>query len=39
MLPAVSSLNIAELWRPQNAQIVTVLRYHWDGHVRRLEES
>ncbi|MBM6898389.1 hypothetical protein H6B10_01490 [Gemmiger formicilis] len=37
--PAVSSLNIAELWRPQNAQIVTVLRYHWDGHVRRLEES
>ena len=37
--PAVSALNIAELWRPQNAQIVTVLRYHWDGHVRRLEES
>lgn len=37
--PAVSSLNIAELWRPQNARIVTVLRYHWDGHVRRLEES
>lgn len=37
--PTVSSLNIAELWRPQNAQIVTVLRYHWDGHVRRLEES
>ena len=37
--PTVSSLNIAELWRPQNARIVTVLRYHWDGHVRRLEES
>ena len=37
--PTVSSLNIAELWRPQNAQIVTVLRYHWDGHVRRLEET
>ena len=37
--PSVSSLNIAELWRPQNAQIVTVLRYHWDGHVRKLEES
>lgn len=37
--PTVSSLNIAELWRPQNAQIVTVLRYHWDGHVRRLEEA
>lgn len=37
--PAVSALNIAELWRPQNARIVTVLRYHWDGHVRRLEES
>ena len=27
--PSVSSLNIAELWRPQNAPIVTVLRYHW----------
>lgn len=37
--PSVSSLNIAELWRPQNAPIVTVLRYHWDGHVRTLEES
>ena len=37
--PSVSSLNIAELWRPQNAPIVTVLRYHWDGHVRKLEES
>ena len=37
--PAVSSLNIAELWRPQNSRIVTVLRYRWDGHVRRLEES
>ena len=37
--PTVSALNIAELWRPQNARIVTVLRYHWDGHVRRLEES
>ena len=32
--PTVSALNIAELWRPQNARIVTVLRYHWDGHVR-----
>ena len=36
--PSVASLNIAELWRPQNAQVVTVLRYHWDGHVRKLEE-
>lgn len=35
----VPALNIAELYRPQNAQIVTVLRYHWDGHVRKLEES
>ena len=31
----ISSLDIAELWRPQNAQIVAVLRYHWDGHVRK----
>ena len=36
---AVPALNIAELYRPQNAQIVTVLRYHWDGHIRTLEES
>lgn len=36
--PSVPSLNIAELWRPQNAQLVTVLHYHWDGHVRKLVE-
>lgn len=34
---SVPSLNIIELWRPQNSSIVTVLRYHWDGHVRQME--
>lgn len=36
---SVSSLNIAELWRPQNADVVTVVRYHWNGHMLHLEES
>ena len=35
---SVPSLNIAELWRPQDADVVTVVRYHWDGHTRRMEE-
>lgn len=32
----VKSLDIAELHRPANAQVVTVLRYHWDGAERVL---
>lgn len=36
---SVPSLNIAELWRPQNADVVTVVRYHWNGHMLHLEES
>lgn len=32
----VSSLAICELVRPKNAPYVTVIRYHWDGHIRHL---
>ena len=35
----VKSLDIAELHRPANAQIVTILRYHWDGTERILMEG
>ena len=36
--PSVNALNIAELWRPQGAQVVTILRYHWNGRVKELAE-
>ena len=36
--PSVRALNIAELWRPQGADVVTVMRYHWDGRVIRPED-
>ena len=32
----VPSLSISELIRPDNANFVTVLRYHWDGKVKEL---
>jgi uncharacterized protein (TIGR02680 family) len=32
----VSSLSIVELVRPKNASFVTLIRYWWDGKVRRL---
>ncbi|MEX2414781.1 MAG: TIGR02680 family protein [Paenibacillaceae bacterium] len=32
----VSNLSICELVRPKNAPYVTVIRYHWNGKVRRL---
>ncbi len=32
----VPSLSICELVRPNNADIVTVIRYQWDGKVRNL---
>ena len=32
----VSSLSICELIRPNNANVVSVIRYKWDGKVRRL---
>jgi uncharacterized protein (TIGR02680 family) len=31
----VPALNIYELLRPANASYVTVVPYHWDGHVRQ----
>jgi uncharacterized protein (TIGR02680 family) len=33
----VSKLAIAELVRPKNASFVTVIRYRWDGKVRKLD--
>jgi len=33
----VSKLAISELVRPKNASFVTVIRYRWDGKVRRLD--
>lgn len=32
----VPSLSICELLRPDNADFVTVIRYHWDGKVKSL---
>ena len=32
----VPSLSICELLRPNNADFVTVIRYHWNGKVRSL---
>lgn len=35
----VEGLRIAELLRPLNSQIVTVIRYTWNGHERILDEQ
>ena len=35
----VQGLRIAELLRPLNSQIVTVIRYTWNGHERVLDEQ
>lgn len=35
----VRGLRIAELLRPQNSQIVSVIRYTWNGHERILDEQ
>lgn len=35
----VKSLDIAELHRPANASVVTILRYHWNGAQRTSEED
>ena len=35
----VSSLDIAEFHRPNNAPVVTLLRYHWNGTRKRLLEE
>lgn len=33
----VKAIKIAELYRPMNAQVVTVIRYTWNGHERILD--
>ena len=35
----VSDLDIAEMHHPPNAPVVTILRYHWNGTQRTLEDS
>lgn len=35
--PTVDSLEIIELLRPQDTDVVTILRYHWDGRTIQLE--
>ena len=35
----VKSLDIAELHRPANASVVTILRYYWNGAQRVLQEE
>ncbi|MDD4808246.1 MAG: TIGR02680 family protein [Oscillospiraceae bacterium] len=35
----VTSLDIAEFYRPANAQSVTIIRYHWDGRVKMMAEG
>lgn len=35
----VSDLDIAEMHHPPNAPVVTILRYHWNGRQRTLEDS
>lgn len=37
--PCVSSLDIAEFYRPANAQVVTILRYRWNGTEKILLED
>jgi len=33
----IDALSICELVRPKNADFVSVIRYHWDGHKREFE--
>ena len=33
----VKGLRIAELRRPMNSQVVTVIRFTWNGHERMLD--
>ena len=35
----VRNLRIAELHRPENSQVVSVIRYTWNGHERILDEQ
>ena len=35
----VADLDIAEMHHPPNAPVVTILRYHWNGKQRTLEDN
>ena len=35
----VTDLDIAEMHHPPNAPVVTILRYHWNGKQRTLEDA
>ena len=35
----VTGVRIAELYRPMNSQVVTIIRYRWNGHERILDEQ
>ena len=35
----VADLDIAEMHHPPGASVVTILRYHWNGRQRTLEDS
>ena len=35
----VNGVRIAELYRPMNSQVVTIIRYRWNGHERILDEQ
>ena len=35
----VADLDIAEMHHPPDAPVVTILRYHWNGTQRTLEDS
>ncbi|MCI8416699.1 MAG: TIGR02680 family protein [Lachnospiraceae bacterium] len=36
---SVPALRISELYRPADAQVVTVIHYTWNGHERKLDEQ
>ena len=35
----VNGVRFAELYRPMNSQVVTIIRYRWNGHERILDEQ
>ena len=35
----VTDLDIAEMYHPANAPVVTILHYHWNGAQRTLEDG
>lgn len=36
---SVSQLEIADMYRPANSQVVTILLYQWDGYQKTLDEG